>query len=64
MLVALPQLHDALDYLMLERGESMVTAEREIIDAATLSQEQRDALWLYAWALRSRAARRPRRALT
>jgi len=33
----------------LERGDTLDTVERELIALSELPEEQRDALWLYAW---------------
>ncbi|HYB25482.1 MAG TPA: hypothetical protein VEF89_02590 [Solirubrobacteraceae bacterium] len=33
----------------LERGDTLDTVERELIAPSGLSEEQRSALWLYAW---------------
>jgi hypothetical protein len=45
----------------LERGDTLDTVERQLIAPARLSDEQRSALWLYAWSLPKRpAASEPR----
>ena len=42
------QLREAIDELV-EHGASLRDIEREVIDAAPLGEDARDALWLYAW---------------
>ena len=42
--------------LMLHAGSDLARVERDVIDQATLDDEERAALWLYAWALDSRAS--------
>ena len=36
-------------YEMVEDGATLREIEREVIDAAPLGEDARDALWLYAW---------------
>jgi hypothetical protein len=40
----------------LERGDTLDTVERELIARSELPEEQRDALWLYAWSHPNRPA--------
>jgi len=40
----------------LERGDTLDTVERELIAGSELPEEQRDALWLYAWSHPNRPA--------
>jgi hypothetical protein len=45
----------------LELGASLDAVEHEVIDAApTLSEDERAALWLFAWSYRPHAPGRPR----
>lgn len=41
-------LRDAID-AMLADGATLLDVEVELIDAAPLGEDARDALWLYAW---------------
>lgn len=42
--------------LMVRSGIPLSAIEDEVIDRAPVGPEERDALWLYAWALESRGS--------
>lgn len=42
----------------LHAGRTLDDVERELLAPAALSEEQRAALWLYAWSLQDRPGRR------
>jgi hypothetical protein len=46
--------------LWIDDGATLPTIEDELIDPAALSEDQRAALWLYAWSYARRQRQSPR----
>jgi rhamnogalacturonyl hydrolase YesR len=44
--------------VMMERGVSLDQVENEVIDHSPLNQDQKAALWLYAWSFRDDTTQR------
>ncbi len=46
--------------LWIDRGATLATVEDELIEPAALSEDERAALWLYAWSYAQRQRQSPR----
>jgi hypothetical protein len=46
--------------LWIDRGATLATVEDELIEPATVSEDERAAMWLYAWSYAQRRRQSPR----
>jgi hypothetical protein len=50
--------HEIAEWL--ERGETLDAVDAELIEPAMVSEDERAALWLFAWSVATRRQHRPR----